>query len=340
MTILVTGGGGFLGSTIVRQLVEQGRSVRSFSRRKYDSLERLGVDQVVGDICDLESVERACRDITTVHHTAAVAGIWGKWRSYYETNTVGTQNVLKAARRQGCRSLVFASSPSVTFDGRDQQGIDESVPYSRRWLCAYPHTKALAEQSVLAAHDTKSLRTCALRPHLIWGPGDLHLVPRLIERAQAGRLRRVGTGNNLVDMVYVDNAASAHISAADALIDTGVPGGNTYFISQGAPVRCWDWIDQLLALKGLPGVKKKLSIASAYYIGAFYEATFSGMRIRREPAMTRFLALQFGRHHYYSIDAARRDFGYTPEITTAEGMKRLANWLNQAQPLAKPPLQS
>jgi len=233
------------------------------------------------------------------------------------------------------RRLVFTSSPSVTFDGSDQCGVDESVPYPPRWLCHYPHTKALAEQAVLASNGCRGLLTCALRPHLIWGPRDPHLVPRLIDRARRGRLRQVGDGTNLIDMVYVENAAHAHLLAADALTDNSPAAGRAYFISQGEPVRCWDWINAILALSGLPPVRRRMSAAAARRVGAVLEATYRLLRIGREPAMTRFLAAQLASSHYFNIDGARRDLHYQPLVSTEEGMRRLGEWLAEVPPPAQ-----
>lgn len=331
MKALVTGGGGFLGQYIVEQLRDRGDEVRTLSRASYPQLERLGVEQLRGDLRDPEITARACRGVDIVFHTAAVAGIWGPWRHYYGINTQGTLNVLAGCRQQGVHRLVFTSSPSVTFDGGDQCGVDESAAYPSRWLAHYPHTKALAEQAILAANGRNDLVTCALRPHLIWGPRDQHLIPRLIDRALNGKLRQVGDGTNLVDMVYVENAAAAHLQAADAL-EVGSPvAGRAYFISQGEPVNCWQWINQILALVDLPPVEKSISLPAARRIGAAMEVVYGTLRIRSEPRMTRFLAAQLATSHYFDISAAQRDFGYEPTVSTAEGMRQLRDWLNQRE---------
>jgi 2-alkyl-3-oxoalkanoate reductase len=319
---LVTGGGGFLGRAIIRQLVARGDRVRSLARGRYPFLDELGVESIAGDIRDPVLVERACRDVDVVFHVAAIAGIWGPWRTYYEINTLGTQNVVLACQHAGVPRLVYTSSPSVTFDGRDQCGVDESVPYPPSWLAHYPHTKALAEQHVLAASGSE-LATCSLRPHLIWGPEDQHLIPRLIERARRGQLRQVGNGTNLVDAVYVENAAAAHLLAADALA-SGTAAGKAYFITNGEPVNCWAWINEILALAGLPPVSRRISFRAAYAAGAMLEGLWTILRRTDEPRMTRFLAAQLATSHYFDIAAARRDLGYEPTIGMAEGMRRLA----------------
>jgi nucleoside-diphosphate-sugar epimerase len=265
--------------------------------------------------------------VDAVFHTAAVAGIWGQWKLFHDTNTLGTRHVIAGCRAHGVRKLVFTSSPSVTFDGRDQCGIDERAPYATHWLAHYPRSKALAEQEVLAANGQNELLTCALRPHLIWGPRDRHLVPRLLDRQRQGKLRRVGNGRNLIDMNYVENAAAAHVQAADALASGSAACGKPYFLSQGKPVNCWSWIDEILDLAGLPPVRGKIGLPMAYVAGAALEGIYRAFRLRGEPRMTRFLALQLGRSHYFDISRARHDFGYTPRISTEEGMQRLRRWL-------------
>ncbi|MFO0902688.1 MAG: NAD-dependent epimerase/dehydratase family protein [Pirellulales bacterium] len=321
---LVTGATGFLGRYVAEQLRERGEPVRALVRREDEDLRRLGVELVYGDLQDRDAVSAACRDVETVYHAAAVAGIWGPWSHFHGINTLGTRSVLDGCLAHGVAKLVYTSSPSVTFDGGDQRGIDETAPYPSTWLCHYPHTKALAEQMVLAANGERGLATCALRPHLIWGPRDRHLIPRLWERARRGQLRRVGEGRNLVDMIYVENAAAAHLQAAERLALDSPVAGRAYFLSQGQPVNCWDWINELLALAGLAPVKKSISFAAAWRVGAVLEGIWTGLRLRSEPRMTRFLAAQLAKDHYFAISRAERDFNYRPIVSTDEGMRRLA----------------
>jgi nucleoside-diphosphate-sugar epimerase len=340
MHCLVTGGGGFLGRYICEQLIARGDRVRSFGRGAYPELEAIGVEVVRGDISDWWSVNSACRDIDCVFHVAARAGIGVGGREYgkfLETNLAGTIHLVKNCQLRHVSRLVFTSSPSVTFAGVDQRGVDESIPPNNEaWLTKnaahYSYTKACAEGLIISANEP-GLRTCALRPHLIWGPRDAHLIPRLIERARRGRLRRVGDGTNLVDICYVENAAAAHLAAADALADPNSPvAGKAYYISQGEPVNCWQWIDEVLALAGLPPVRKSMSFKTAWRLGAACEAVYRTLRLRGEPPMTRFLAAQLAKSHWYDISAARRDLGYEPKISTAEGMQRLAAWLRATPP--------
>jgi nucleoside-diphosphate-sugar epimerase len=329
---LVTGAGGFLGLYIVEQLVARGERVRAYCRRRYPELEALGVEIIAGDVRDREATIAACREVDIVFHVAGIAGIWGPWDEFHGINTLGTQHVVEGCRRHRVPKLVYTSSPSVTFDGGDQCDVDESAPYPPRWLCHYQHTKALAEQHVLASHGVDGVATCALRPHLIWGPRDRHLIPRLLERARSGTLRRVGDGGNRVDTIYVENAAAAHLQAADALGPTSAVGGRAYFISQGEPVNCWGWIDELLALAGLPKLTRSISAGAAWAIGAGMEAVYRTLRLQSEPRMTRFLAAQLSRSHYFDISRARNDFGFEPRISTEEGMRRLAAAMARENP--------
>ena len=328
MKVLVTGAGGFLGSHITRQLLEAGYEVRGFSRGKYPNLEALGVHWVHGDLRQSEDVNEACRGMDAVIHAAAVPGIWGTWNHYHSINTVGSRNVLQAIREHHIPYLVYTSSPSVTFGGDDQSGIPENVPYPEKWLCHYPHTKALAEQEILAAHSPGQLATCALRPHLIWGEDDPHLIPRLIERGKAGKLRIVGDGDNLIDMVHVKNAAHAHLCALKALQHSDDAGGLAYWISQQTPVNCWHWINEILEYAGVAPVTKRISFKAAYRAGAFLETLFALLRIKSEPRMTRFLALQLSADHYFDNTRAQNLLGYRPLLTTTDAMAQLKSALN------------
>ena len=325
--VLVTGGGGFLGGAIVRRLVERGEHVRSFSRGFYNELESLGVEQIRGDIEDKDAVERACKGVDLVFHVAAKAGVWGDYSEYFKTNVTGTKNVIAACIKHKVSRLVYTSSPSVIFNGTDMEGVDESVPYPEKFHAHYPKTKAIAEQYVIkAARD--GLMTIVLRPHLIWGPRDSHLVPRIIARAK--RLVRVGDGKNLVDTIYIDNAADAHILAADRLEENHKLSGNVYFISQGEPVPLWDMVNDILKAAGLAPVKWSISRRTAWVTGAILEACYKLFKLSGEPHITRFVADELATAHWFDISAAKRDLGYVPKVSTKQGIRRLEKWLKNS----------
>lgn len=323
MNALVTGGGGFLGGSIVRRLRARGDAVRSLSRGRYPDLDALGVTQHQGDVADAAAVDDAAAGCDIVFHVAAKAGVGGRYSEYHRANVTGTENVLAACRRQGVRRLVYTSSPSVVFDGRDLEGVDESAPYPAHYDAPYPRTKALAEQRVLRANGP-DLATVSLRPHLIWGPADNHLIPRIISRARAGRLRRIGRASKLIDSTYIDNAADAHLLAADRLAPGSPVAGKAYFLSQGEPVPLWDLVNRILAAAGLPPVTRSVPYAAAYAAGCVMEVAYALFCPRREPPMTRFLARELSTAHWFDLSAARHDLGYAPGVPLDEGLRRLA----------------
>lgn len=324
-TALVTGGGGFLGTAIVRLLVDRGIRVRSFARNRYPHLDALGVEQIQGDLAEERSAHRACSGVDVVFHTAAKAGVWGPYGAFYRANSLGTFRIIEACQESGVPRLVFTSSPSVVFDGTDKAGVDESVPYPQRYTTHYQATKAAAEKAVLAAASSK-LAVVVLRPHLIWGPGDPHLTPRILQRAES--LRIVGDGTNRVDTVYVDNAARAHLLAADRLAETREISGRCYFISQDDPIPLWEMINRILEAGGKAPVQKCVSFPAAWLAGAVLELVYGIFRLPGEPRMTRFVASELARDHWFDISAARRDLGYEPAVSTEEGLNRLKSWLS------------
>jgi 2-alkyl-3-oxoalkanoate reductase len=327
MKAMVTGGGGFLGLAIVKQLVARGDKVCSFSRGSYDELKKLGVEQRNGDISNAKDVSNAFKGgFDIVFHVAARPNPWGTYDLYYNTNVVGTENVISACKLHGIKKLVYTSSPSVIFDDKDMEGVDESVPYPRHYDAFYPKTKAIAEQMALKA-NSKELCTVSLRPHLIWGPGDNQLIPRLITRAKAGRVLIIGPGTNKVDGVYIDDAARAHILAADKLSPKSANAGKAYFITQGNPMPIGESINNILNAAGLPPVKRHIHPKLAYFGAFLLETIWTVLKLKSEPLVTRFLVNEMSRAHWFNISAAYRDFGYKPETPYEVGLQRLGEWL-------------
>jgi len=323
MSALVTGGSGFLGLYVTEQLRARGEQVRVFCRKRHPRVDEIGAEWIPGDIRDRDAVSRACEGVDVVFHTAAHPGVWGPWSLYRAVNTDGTLNVIDACRRQGVGRLVHTSSASVVYDTTRHENVNESRPYANRFLCHYPRSKALAEKAVLDANAQDGLTTVALRPHLIWGPRDNHLIPQLVYRARVGRLRRVGNGRNLISTSYVENAAAAHLAAADELVPDSPAAGQAYFINEPEPLNLWQWVDELIASAGLPPIRRKISSKAAWQLGALLEGLYRLLRLPGEPVMTRFVASQLSESHYYDISKARRDFGYEPRISIEEGMRRL-----------------
>lgn len=331
MKVLVTGGGGFLGRHIVRRLLDHGHEVTAFQRSPADDLASQGVRVWSGSLLDKSALVDATRGKEAVIHTAALAGVWGKRSAYWDINYGGTLNLLEAMQVNSVSRLVHCSTPSVVFSGESFEGADERLPYGKNWLCHYAETKAMAEQAVLNWGKERAGRVIALRPHLIWGEGDPHLLPRVIERARSGRLRIIGEGKNRVDVTRVENAAEAHLLALDAL-DRDSAVNRPYFISQGEPVNLWSWINSVLAAVGVPILERRVSLRAAYALGGMSEFVWKVGGLKGIPPMTRFVAVELAKSHWFSIEAARRELKFEPaKHGMEEGLERYAKlFLSQA----------
>ena len=327
MRALVTGGGGFLGAAIVRRLVERGDAVRTLQRGRYPRLEALGVECVRGDIADPEVVDSAVAGCDLVFHVAAKVEMWGPREPFRLANVVGTRNVVEAMRRNGGGRLVFTSSPSVVHGGAGIEGVDESLPYPDHYEAFYPETKAEAERLVLAANSA-DLPTVSLRPHLIWGPGDTHLIPNLVDRARAGQLRLVGDGSNLIDTVYIDNAVEAHLLAAEGLAADRACAGRAYFITNDDPRPIGEIINGFVTAAGLDPVTRTVPLGVAVAAGRLFETLHRLKPSAGGPRMTPFLARNLATAHWYDISAAKRDLGYEPLVSIEEGMARVREWFD------------
>lgn len=365
---MVTGATGFLGGRIRERLLAARRSLTIVSRTPQPALAARGIRVVVGSLADPAVCAEAVRGVETVFHVAARVGVWGRYADFYQDNVVATRTLLTAARASGVRRFVHTSTPSVVYNGFPLADADESLPLTTSCPSPYPLTKALAEREVIAA-NSPGFATCALRPHLIWGVGDPHLVPRILARAAAGRLRVVGEGQNRVDMVHVENAAAAHLLAETALLPVSSSlnhtsqslidktfespssitsqslvdkksdapaAGRAYFITNGEPINLWHWIDELLRALGRPPLpSRSMPLSAAYALGAACEATWTLLRRADEPPMTRFIAAELAKDHWFNITAARRDLGYVPRISMAAGTAELVAAL-RAQSAANP----
>ncbi len=322
MRVLVTGGTGFLGRELVGQLLARGDEVFVLARRPDPGIEALGARFLAGDLRDPASLEGRLQGLDGVFHVASKTGVWGPREEFLAINVQGTENLLAACRRQGVPWLVYTSSPSAVHRGQDEEGVrEEDCPYPERFEAPYPESKARAERTVLEANGPE-LRTTALRPHLIYGPGEPHMLPRLLDRHRKGRLRRIGDGSNRVGLTYVENAALAHLQALDALLDHGRNAGRACFITDDEPVALWPWIDEFMVGLGLPPVRGRVGLGLARFVSGRMEEAWRLLGLSGEPLMTRFAATQLATSHWYDLGRARADFGYQPRVDGPEGLRR------------------
>lgn len=328
MKALVTGGGGFLGRYIVEQLLARGDEVTVFARGAYPELAELGAKQIQGDLQHRDDVVKACAGLDAVFHVAAKAGYWGTWESFYRPNVTGAENIIAGCREHGVGKLIFTSTPSVVANNQSRAGADESLPYPETYESYYPQTKAIAEQMVTQANGD-GLLTVSLRPHIVYGPRDIHIIPRLVDRARAGKLIQVGDGTNKIDVTYVEDAAQAHLLAADALEPGSAVAGSVYFISQDQPVALWPWVNDLFRRLDVPPVTKKIPLSLARTLGGAMEWAYRTFNLKGEPRLTRFLANELALSHYYDISRAKQDFGYRPQVTMEESVQRTVAYFKQ-----------
>jgi nucleoside-diphosphate-sugar epimerase len=326
MNVLVTGGGGFMGMALIKRLIKEGHKVTSFSRREYPLHWALGISSIQADIRDYDAVEKACEDRDVVFHIAAKVGIWGEYDSYYSTNVSGTRNVIEACRKQGVGRVVFTSSSSVVFDGSDLDGIDETYPYPAKYHSHYSATKAMAEQLIIESNSV-SLKTISLRPHLVWGPYDAHLIPGILKRASSGKLRRIGDQEHFIDTTYIDNMVDALLLAAESLQTEPEAAGRNFFITNGEPARVWDFVNSIIQIAGHEPVQKKIPEKVAMFAAGTSEFFHKTFRVKSEPFMTRFAIKEICTNHWFDISSARDILGYNPAVSYAEGFKNLKDYL-------------
>ncbi|HQU08448.1 MAG TPA: NAD-dependent epimerase/dehydratase family protein [Opitutales bacterium] len=322
MNILITGASGFIGGALAQHLLQTGHRVTLLLRKAHPALEAQGAQIILGDLADTAAINRATAGQEAIMHVASTTAMWGPWDFFYQTNVVGTHNLLDAAAQASVRYFIYTSSPSVTFKPKNIFNADERLAYTRSNWSFYAKSKALAEQAVLSRNGAKGLRTLALRPHLVWGPGDTHLIPSLIARARNNRLIQVGSDAVETDMTYIDNVVEGHIAALEALQSRNV-SGRAYFLTQNEPVQLWPWARNFLARAGLPGVRWHMAYPTAWALGASLEYVHRSLGITKPPLITRFIAAQLAYSHSYSSNAAMNDLGYRPRVTMAEGLERL-----------------
>ena len=334
----ITGASGFIGGKIAERLLAEGRNVRVLARRPLPHLAQLGAEVIAGDLGDIAALRRGCAGAGTVFHVAGRVGVWGPMADFLRVNVEGTRAVIAACRESAVPRLVYTSSPSVVYNGGNLSGVDESAPLCTQAPSAYPVSKAAAEKLVSEA-NSKTLATVSLRPHLVWGPGDKNLIPRVLASARQDRLKIIGSGQNKVDVTHITNVVDAHLLAESALAKSNLigystseakaVGGKAYFITNGEPVVLWDWINELLRGVGLPGISKHVSLNTACFAGGVLETLWRILPLKGEPPMTRFIAKEMATDHWFNISAATRDLGYQPRVSVSAGTAELLEYLRK-----------
>ncbi|REJ74154.1 MAG: NAD-dependent epimerase/dehydratase family protein [Acidobacteria bacterium] len=339
---LVTGATGFLGGALARRLLDLGHQVRSCSRSRSPRLESLGIEQCTVDLgsADAEAALReAAQGCDVVFHVAARTGAWGRWRDYERTNLIGTRQVLSACAEAGVPRLVHTSTPSVAFRGEDLEGVDEAeAPLVLEHHAHYPRSKALAEHWLLQHAAGAGVAAVALRPHLIWGPGDTNLMPRIVARARAGRLARIGAapGRPRISPTHIEDAVESHVAAWRALVERPQLAGSAYFVTSGETIATWEMIDGMLASQGLGPVRRSLPVPVATALAAALEVVWALLRLEREPPLTRWVVRELATSHWFSIESARRELGYRPRRSVADGLEELTRLRRQQAAGAQP----
>ncbi len=326
MQILVTGGGGFLGTYIIRELLKRPHYIiTNFSRHNYAHLEDLGVPTIRGDLKNKSDIDRALSqsDFDAIIHVAALTENWGRHRDFLEVNYFGTKLLIDAAKERGVKKFIYTCCSSVVFDKDGLLGVNEQHPYPTEFLSSFVESKAMAERYVLQMNDGKDFLTCSLRPGLLWGPGDEKFLPTIVSRAREGKIKIIGDGENLADILYVENASLAHARALEALSEGSKLCGESYFLGQERPVKFWDFINRILSHYKIDPLNRYIDFKSAYRLGWFFEKSFQMAGIQKPyPPLTRFGVIKWGISHYFSHEKARQDFNFKDLISTDEGLKR------------------
>lgn len=324
MKVLVTGTGSLLLGGIASELLRRGDQVVCLQRRPTAFEGHQNAHEVLADVCDADAVALAAKGCDAIIHGAARVGVVGSQKEFYDTNVRGTENILLAAQQHNISRLVFVSTPSVAHTGHSLVGAPAGEAELGRSRSYYAESKAIAERTVLNARNSQ-LAVVAIRPHLVWGPGDTQLVGRIVERAASGRLAVVGTGNALVDSTYIDNAISAHIAALDALHIGSACDGKAYVISNGEPRTVNELMRSMCESAGIPFEPRHVSLALGIRLGSVVERLWPLVR-SSEPPITRFIAEQLGTAHWFDQRSVQQELQWAPSVTLDEGFKRLTQW--------------
>lgn len=317
MKVLVTGATSMIGANIVSELLRHQHESVVFQRRGTT----LPVEVFQGDIRDTDALRTAMHECDVVVHAAAKVGVVGSYQEFHDVNVVGTRNVMNAAVEAGCRGVVYISSPSVSYSTSPVEG-DAASPAIDDLIGYYSQTKSTAERLVLG--DSR-IPNVAIRPHLVWGPGDTQLVGRIVDRARKGRLVLVNNGDAVVDCTYIDNVGSAVVAAVERIGVHADLDGRALVVSNGEPRTVASLVESMCDAAKVPFAPRSVSLRTAVVIGSILEAVFR-LRPTSEPPLTKFTAYQLGISHWFEITETMRLLDWTPRVSLDEGFSRLEKY--------------
>lgn len=328
-TILITGGQGFVGRALVNRFADLGHEVicADINDRPF----RKDVRFIKLDICDKDALVRACKGVETIIHNASLVHTrHNRVEDVWAVNLGGTENILDACRVHSIPRLVYISSASAVYEGRDIENGDESLPYSGISQAPYADSKIAAEKKVLAFSGTARTQACAIRPHVIFGAGDNRFIPTIVQKAREGKLSRaIGNRDKLSDFTYISNLVDAVVAAEERMVPGSLACGQAYFITNGEPMAFFDFVEKLLVEIGYPPIRGRIPYWLAYGIAALAEAvdTLKGGTLNSEDGLSRFSVKYMVTHHYFSIEKAKRDLQWRPAVSLAEGIRRTVDEL-------------
>lgn len=329
MKTLITGATGFLGGALARRLHSMGWEVTGLGRNPevLQQLESEGIKTVQVNIEDEPAMREACKDQEIVFHCAAFPSPWGKYEAFYQTNVVGTRNVVQACKDNNVQRLVHVSTPSIYFTYESRLNVRENALLPKP-ISHYAKTKLLAEEEIDKAHED-GLPVITIRPRAIFGPGDSVLFPRLIPRLKEGRLPIIGDGENIIDLTYIDNVVDALLLCIDSPKWTL---GKKYNISNGEPIRIWDLIGRICKDLDLPYPTRRISHRVADIAALSLETIYKLLPGQPEPPLTRLAVSMISNSTTLDITAARSDLGYRPNVAIAAGVVRFIKWWKETNP--------
>ncbi|XP_046332643.2 sterol-4-alpha-carboxylate 3-dehydrogenase, decarboxylating-like [Haliotis rufescens] len=320
-TCLVIGGCGFLGRHLCDELLKRGYSCRVFDVRKTFDDDRIKF--FTGDLCNEQDLQPALKGVSCVFHCASPAPSSDNKALFYKVNFQGTKVVIATCKKEGVKRLVLTSSASVVYEGKDIKNGREDLPYAAKPIDYYTETKILQEKEVLQANGA-DLYTVAIRPHGIFGPRDLQLVPTTVDMARRGKSKFIiGDGKNVVDFTYVGNVVHGHILAAESLKEGSAVCGKAYHITNDEPIFFWTFLTRILTGLGYDAPKYNIPFMLVYLIALVLQFFCQLLKpvLEIKPTFTPMRVSLAGTHHFYSCDRAKTDMAYKPVVSLDEGIK-------------------